>query len=83
MMIFGIITTFTIHFATINTMDSKKSNKYIESFTIHFATINTEDDVLKAGITSAFTIHFATINTIYKFIHVCSHKVIYNTLCYY
>ena len=32
---------FTLHFATINTIDFDIIDKYYDKFTLHFATINT------------------------------------------
>ena len=36
------LSVFTIHFATINTMEIFDLHFYFPTFTIHFATINTE-----------------------------------------
>ena len=55
--------TFTIHFATINTDPAISKTSGWLKFTIHFATINTGIMDLLQEIELEFTIHFATINT--------------------
>ena len=57
-------TTFTIHFATINTERESCRICTRLSFTIHFATINTMYHSLYLNLFQKFTIHFATINTV-------------------
>ena len=54
---------FTIHFATINTVDYATGEFLDDIFTIHFATINTKCHQALSYPCALFTIHFATINT--------------------
>ena len=58
-----LISEFTIHFATINTIDYAYIFLVEIVFTIHFATINTKSFILLLYAHWEFTIHFATINT--------------------
>ena len=54
---------FTIHFATINTIQKVLAGIHTQEFTIHFATINTKKNNTWKSCKTQFTIHFATINT--------------------
>jgi len=60
--------TFTLHFATINTMKNGANYEMSVGFTLHFATINTMSSSSFQTKSSAFTLHFATINTSTSFL---------------
>ena len=63
-MMFNKKAKFTIHFATINTIEKRAIQHPQYKFTIHFATINTSYNYTDFLPFQGFTIHFATINTV-------------------